>query len=405
MKIISQYRGLNKGFYAISLAVLVNCAGSFVAIFLSLYLTITLNLDVKYTGLLISIYTLIHIPGSLIGGKLADSFNKKKVMIASQILMSICFIITGFIFTKIIAVAFIMAANFFDGITDPARSALEVDMTTSRDRQAAFSLLYQAFNVGYAIGPIIAAALFSSFPAWLFWGNGVAQIIAVALVLILVPYEEGKETVTHATNKEAPVSGSIWRALLSRPQLILFSIGSFLIAIAYKQISFILPIQFNDLFLAEGTKLYGIVASINSLVVIFLNPMILILSKKYSPIKNMTVAALLYAISFYLFGFANIKWQFCLIAVSYTIGEIVLNNNSKAYQNNNTPQNFRGRFNAVIPLFKTAGTTMGSLFGGILLSKLSYALVWSAMGTLCLITSLIYLFINKRFEGVENKEA
>ncbi|AEC01644.1 MFS transporter [Parasphaerochaeta coccoides] len=403
MKLISQYKGLNKNFYIMTFTVLINCAGSFVSVFLSLYLTIMLGFNTAYTGLIVSIYTLLHIPGSLIGGKLADACGRKVTMVVSQIIMGVCFILAGFILYSEFVLIVLFIANFCDGITDPARSALEVDMTTPQDRQVAFSLLYQAFNIGFAIGPLLAGMLFYSHPQWLFWGNGIALITSILAVTLFVPDYRPKiipnspDTINNSG--ENAVEGSIVKVLLSRPQLLLFSVGVFFVAFSYKQISFVLPIQLNTMFGADGVRIYGIVAAINAFSVIILNPVILNISKKNNILKNILFAILLYAIAFSFLGFANIPWHFFLLTLLYTIGEILLNNNSKAYQNNNTPVNFRGRFNAILPLYKTSGTMIAPIIGGIILSRYSYIVLWILSGSLSLITYFIYLHIYKKYES------
>ena len=114
MNLISQYKGLNKNFYIMTFTVLINCAGSFVSIFLSLYLTIMLGYNAAYTGIIVSLYTLLHIPGSLIGGKLADSYGRKVTMAISQIIMGLCFILAGFILYSKLAIIALFVANFCD---------------------------------------------------------------------------------------------------------------------------------------------------------------------------------------------------------------------------------------------------------------------------------------------------
>ena len=382
-ELIKQYKGLDKRFYIIALTVLINCSGSFVGVFLSLYLVETLGIKVVTAGSIITGYTFTHIIGSLLGGYLADKYNKKRIMVFGQLVMGICFIVSGFLLKRLIAILFIYLANFFDGITDPARNAFEVDITKPSERQVAFSLLYQSLNVGFAIGPVIAGFLYHSYQNWLFWGNGLAQIISIMLVIFFVPNVSICAEYDVSPSEKA-FEGNVWKALLSKPQLLLFALSMIFISFSYKQISFVLPIQFNSFFTIEGTKLYGYIASLNAVIVIIFNPIVLSISKKSRELDNILLAILLYAVAFTLFGFANKFWQFGVLTIIYTIGEILLNNNSKSYQNNNTPVNFRGRFNAVFPLFKNTGTMLGPIVGGFLVSKYSYRASWLISGIMVL---------------------
>ena len=400
MNLISQYKGLNRNFYIMTFAVLVNCAGSFVSVFLSLYLTVMLGLNAVHTGIIVSIYTLLHIPGSLIGGRLSDVRGRKITMVVSQLLMGACFIAVGFTLHMKSSIILLCLANFCDGITDPARSALEIDMTTAKDRQIAFSLLYQAFNIGFAIGPMAAGWLFYSHPQWLFWGNGLALMISISIVMIFVP-ESKPDVLTNETNiseGESRTDGSVLKALLSRPQLLLFSIGTLLIAFAYKQISFVLPIQLNEMFNADGPRIYGTIASLNAFSVILLNPIVLNISKRNNVLKNVIYAVLTYAVSFLLLGIADLPYQFFIITIFYTIGEMLINNNSRTYQSNNTPVNFRGRFNAILPLFKTVGVMSAPIIGGLIVNTYSFPLLWTLVSIIALATCCIYLYVYKHYE-------
>ncbi|AEC02696.1 MFS transporter [Parasphaerochaeta coccoides] len=400
---ISVYKGLHKSFYIMALTVFINCAGNFVVVFFSLYLTVRLGYDVATTGLLVSGLAFISIPGSLIGGKLSDLFGRKTIMVSSQIMMGLSYILCGFFFDQSYAFVFIFLAQFFDGITDPARNALEVDITKPEQRQAAFSLLYQALNMGFAIGPLLASFLFYNHPQWLFWGNGIAELVAISLVVLFVP--ESKPSVAaiekskQLNTGEKAESGSIFKVLLARPQLLWFSLASLFIAFAYRQIAFALPLQTTALFELKGAQYYGFMASLNAIIVILFNPFVLAISKKNNVLINVLSAAFMYLVTFALFGLARIPWQFYALTALYTVGEILINNNSKAYQNNNTPMNFRGRFNAILPLFKTTGNFLGPVIGGIILTHLSFRELWLIAAVAVLLAILIYLYLLKRKEN------
>ncbi|MFA6891851.1 MAG: MFS transporter [Sphaerochaetaceae bacterium] len=179
---------------------------------------------------------------------------------------------------------------------------------------------------------------------------------------------------------QAREEGSTFKALLSRPQLIWFSFGTLLCAFSYRQIAFSLPLEMTAFFGNEGARLYGTVISLNSFIVVCCNPFVLKWSRQHDIVRNLVLAAGIYAVSFTLFGFARIPWQFFLLTVCYTFGELMMSNNDNVYRVNNTPMNFRGRFGAVLKTLKDIGRFLSPLFGGLIIGSLSYTWLWSFAG-------------------------
>ncbi|WP_320127646.1 MFS transporter [uncultured Sphaerochaeta sp.] len=378
---LSAYKGLNRSIYLMALVTFINCLAEFIGPFFSLYLTVRLGYDMKTAGLMVSLLIVCHIPGALLGGKLCDKIGRKTIIVCSQTLMGVSFILCGFFLDAPYAPLFVFLGSFFDGITDPARRALEVDVTKPEQRQAAFSLIYQALNMGFAIGPMLAGFLFYKYPAWLFFGNGIVEVLSVLLIVFFVPESKPSEKELQDSQwektAEKAVEGNIFTALKQRPQLLWLALIAFFVSFAYKQITFTLPLQTTTLFGESGSAFYGTILSVNALIVIFLNPIVLSFSQHIDARRNILIGCLLYAVAFLLFGFSKLPWQFFVLTAVYTIGEILFSNNFKTYQNNNTPINFRGRFNTVLPISKTIGATLAPLMGGVILSVFPFSALWT----------------------------
>ncbi|HPG86454.1 MAG TPA: MFS transporter, partial [Spirochaetales bacterium] len=179
---MAPYLGLPRSVYTLFIATVVNGAGIFVFPFMALILTRRFGLSEKETGDIVFLTTVAYVPGTLLGGRLADRFGRKRVQMASQLLCGALFIPCGFLDDPYLIAGFIIASVFFDGVTDPARTAMTMDVTTPENRQGAFSLIYLGHNLGFAIGQIIAGFLFASAPSWMFWGNAMA--VGASLVLV-----------------------------------------------------------------------------------------------------------------------------------------------------------------------------------------------------------------------------
>ncbi|GAB6276527.1 MAG: hypothetical protein SAMD01599839_10670 [Rectinema sp.] len=176
------YRGLPSSLYVLFGATVINSVGMFVFPFLTLYLTGRLGMSQKEAGLFIMIVNFAYIPANFIGGKIADTFGRKKLMVTAQVLSGLCYIPCGFPGIGGNVRWFLLASVFFDGLTDPARTAMMTDLTTPETRRPAFSLTYLGHNLGFAVGMMIAGFLFEKATSWLFWGNAIAILAAIRVI-------------------------------------------------------------------------------------------------------------------------------------------------------------------------------------------------------------------------------
>ncbi|MDV3427632.1 MAG: MFS transporter, partial [Bacillota bacterium] len=97
ISIVKQYRGLKKEIYIIFTARIVNSMGCFVYPLLALIMTQKIGLSTARTGTLITTVSIFTGLSMIIGGKVADSFGRKRVILLFQGLAAIVFIICGFL--------------------------------------------------------------------------------------------------------------------------------------------------------------------------------------------------------------------------------------------------------------------------------------------------------------------
>ena len=138
---------------------------------------------------------------SPVGGMVADRFNRRKVVIATQVSsMIFAFILAMLTLTKrvtvmevIILAALMGAVNAFD---IPARQSFLVEMVGREDLMNAIALNSSIFNGARIIGPAIAGILVASIgEGWCFFANSVSYIAVIAglLMMRIAP----KPAVTH----------------------------------------------------------------------------------------------------------------------------------------------------------------------------------------------------------------
>lgn len=365
---LEPYHGLPKEIYVIFFSRMINAAGLFIFPLFTLILTEKVGLTATQAGLWLTLMGLVIVPANLLGGKLTDWVGRKPVILAGQSLGGLLFLICGFLTPGMTQIYLILGACFFFGISDPANLSIVSDLTTPENREAAYALSYMGFNLGFAFGPTVGGLLFNRFYAWIFWGDALTLFISVALVLFFIKetYRKDEVRVTPANLKseEAGQSGSILSVLLKRPILLIFSSILLFYNFSYSQWHYLLPVQLEQLYPREGAASFGLLASLNGIVVLLLTPLLTTALKPYPAIRRVAVGGLFYLLGFGLFGLVESRRLFALGCIIFTIGEIIIAISYMPYVANRTPVTHRGRMNAVLPLIMGVGYTAGPAIMG-----------------------------------------
>jgi MFS family permease len=131
--------------------------------------------------------------GSFFGGTLSDAFDRRKVLIVSQIIMALTSvglaINAGLDSPTIWAIYALTSANaFFSGIDSPARSASIPRLVAHERLPAAFALNILMYQSGAAVGPAIAGVIIGSAGiAEAFWIDAGSFTVALVTLLLMRP--------------------------------------------------------------------------------------------------------------------------------------------------------------------------------------------------------------------------
>ncbi len=396
-KYFNAYQGLPASLYILFGATVINSTGMFVFPFLTLYLTGRLGMTQEEAGFFIMIVSLAYIPANFIGGKIADTFGRKKLMVIAQVISGLLYIPCGFPGVGSNIRWFLLASVFFDGMTDPARTAMMTDLTTPETRRPAFSLTYLGHNLGFAFGMVIAGFLFEKYTSWLFWGNAIAILAAITLVAFKVketkPTHEQVEASFGTGRQDEGHRGNILQAILSRPNLIIFTALTGLYGFVYAQHRFILPLQAKAFFGDRGPVIYGTLMTLNAVMVILLSTPIMTLTQHWKPINAVALAGLLFALGFGLIGLAPSVLLIYLTTAIWTLGEIVNATNEGTYVANHTPISHRARFQAFLPLLGGLGWTISPPVVGAFTDRFGLRTAWPFLGAIAVIASIAIYYL------------
>jgi Arabinose efflux permease len=398
--LLKPYKGLPREIYVIFIARVINALGCFVMPLLTIILTQRIGLSEGTAGLYISIAGLLYIPASMLGGKLADTVGRKKIIIIFDMLAAVLYIVCGLMAPSMNMAYVLMAAGACMNIAGPAHDSLIADLTTPENRRGSYALVYMGWNLGFAAGPVIAGMLYKNHLPWVFIGDALTAIISLGLMAIFIKETIGiskQEIKDESRALERQEEGSIFSVLFKRPLLIYFALIALGYNFVYSQWSFMLPIQsvkdFGDL----GAKYYGLLASFNGAVVIFFTPLVTRISEGIKDIRRAVIGGLFYAAGFGMLGLIYSLPLFFLSAFIFTLGEIILSISVSPFIANHTPASHRGRMSSVLPVILGMGYTLGPMVMGKALTFISIETGWLILGCVALISS----FLMRRLESYE----
>jgi MFS family permease len=178
----------------------------------------------------------------LLGGVFADIFDRKRLLIVSQIVAgATALVLAILIWTHVIHFTMILAASFVTGccfaLASPSYQAITIDLVGRRDLSNAIALNSAQFQLSRVLGPTLAGIAFKFLGVGgCFFINGISYVAIVAsLMLVRIPKHANAVGAADATGSGAEVtvprptvdSRSVWRDIkegfryvLRRPRIL-----------------------------------------------------------------------------------------------------------------------------------------------------------------------------------------
>lgn len=395
--LFSSYYGLPKSVFALFIVRIINCFGSFVYPFLTMFLTIKLGYSEEKAGFFVTAVVIAGSIGLLSGGKLADRFGRKKIFVILSTASALSFVACAFLDKSTAIPWLIIISNLFLGGVLPCINAMLTDMADPEKRKAAFSLIYLGTNIGVAIGPIVAGFLFNDYIRLIFLLDAATTLISLIPVIIFIketiPSRDkiievnGSERITEKSEK-----GNVISILLRRPMLVIFAFISLIYTFVYSQNYFSLPIYLNLHFGDRGPKVYGTLMSTNAIVVILLTIFLINMMKNTKPIINIAFAGILYAVGFGVIYIITNEIFLIFSTIVWTLGEIIQTINTSVYVANNSPITHRARFSGLISFITDIGFITSPVIMGYFIKHYGVTKVWPLIFVLA-ISGAILMYI------------
>ena len=360
-ELFQQYRGLRRENYVLFFGNIVTNMGAMVWPMMTLILDKKMGLSAGNIALLLMIESIICMPAGLLGGRLADRVNKKKIIIAGDTVSVTCYIVCGLVPLSYLTIGLMMLAGVFQSIEGPAYNALTADITPTRDREKAYSLLYLGSNIGLMVSPTLGGLMFKNHLWLAFIISGVAIGCSTLLIWFLVrDVEPIREDCEEAVYQKSRENDSVWRVLRDNRAVLLFTVVTALFYAAYNQFNFLMPLEMGRIHGEGGALIFGTVTSLNCITVVIFTPLITGWFRRIRETGKMVIGRMLliggYLVFVFFLGF--IPAYYAAITL-FTWGEIFNTLAEGPYESRRIPASHRGRLTSVLGV---AQGTLLSLF-------------------------------------------
>lgn len=401
-QLITQYGGLKKEIYILFIGKLVTAMGSFVWPMLTFLMTTKLGLSDGMSTLLIATASVISFPAALLGGKLADKFSRKSIIILFDCLSVSLYFLAAILPLNFSTAVILFLAGLLQTIEGPAFDALTADYSTSKQREKAYSLSYLGFNLGYIVGASVAGILFEKYIRLAFLINGLADFTSTILIIFFV---HKKNAITEDTASleesyseyEQPVDDkiSVLSILRQRPVLIGMLIVGCFASMPSNLVGLVLPLQLKEALMEAGATLYGYLNSLNGLVVILFTPILTVLLKKMTEIPKTAVGLLLFIAGIVLFSLGNQTGILFLGMFVFTLGEVITVLGSNPYSSRRVPASHRGRIGGISSVVHSlfSSLTQYLISFMLILTQSNYTLLWLIFAGLGILATAGYAFL------------
>jgi MFS family permease len=329
---------------------------------------------------------------SIIGGAVADNYNRRRILFITQSTLALGAAVLAFLtFTGQITIwhiyiltAIQAAAMAFDL---PARQAMVPNLVSREHLPSAFSMGTIAFNTGAIVGPL----LFGIIPAG---GQGLAYLLNsisfLAVIGALILMGDVHQDFDRATGVNLKAMGDGFRFIFSRP-LILSTMLMDFIATFFASANTMLPIVARDI-LNVGKSGYAWLTSAQAIGSVLAGMAV-------SQVRDLRRQGTLFVISVVFFGLATIGFgvsttfaaamvALLLIGAGDAVSTVIRN----TIRQLQTPDHIRGRMTSVNQIFFMGGPQLGEVEAGIVASLFGvpFAIVSGGIG--CILGTFLIIW-------------
>ena len=346
--------------------------------FFALYITHRFSVGMTEVGILFAFFSISGFVGSMLGGALTDRLGRKGMIIFGLLATSLSTLIMGFVDSLEAFYVLALVAGVFTDIGGPAQQAMVADLLPERQRAQGFGILRVALNVSVSVGPAIGGFLAARSYLLIFIADAVASLITAALVLWKL-LETRPESSSEGQPESVRTTFRGYFTVLRDGPFLSFLGANLLLGLVYMNLNTTLGVYLRD---EHGvpTSGYGMLISINAIMVVAMQFWITRRVSKFPPMLMMAMGSVLYAVGFGMYGVVGVFAFFVVAMAVLTLGEMVVAPVSQALVAELSPEDMRGRYMAVFGISWMVPFAAGPYLAGLILDGSRPANLWLVAG-------------------------
>lgn len=391
------YLDLPRSIHILCLGMLINRAGSFVLVFLTIYVTRELEAGPAFATQCMGVFGAGSMVASLVGGQLADQFGRRVVMLSAL-----------FGGAGVLCVmselrepgAFMLSVGVFGLLSDmyrPACSAMFGDLVDVERRPHAFGLFYISINLGFAIGPPLGGVLAGWSFRWLFLGDALTTAVCGLIILLFISESRPGSAASPESHDESsgsadsvPLREATMHIIRDRTFVVL-CFATVLSAIVFMQGTTTLPIHMQATGMDEIQ--FGLVIGINGLLIFLCQLPVTHALAPFNRMKVIILGEIFVAVGFGLTALADSIPFFALTIVIWTMGEMMHAAFGQTIITDLAPLKLRGRYMGVFSMTFAIALMIGAPLGGWVLEHFGAVVLWTGGGLLGSVSVALHIML------------
>lgn len=327
---------------------------------------------------------LIRVVGSFVGGFYADKRGRKKLIIVTEVLLFIAYLI--FLVSKqdhsflsmALQICSYLLIHFSLGAYDPAIEGMVLDVTSPDNRKLVYGVFYWIYNLSVSIGGIIGGLLFSKYLDQLIIFTLTGYLIITFITFLFI-----EETNNYFDKKENKVEKltkikDLWisyKYVFADKLFMYFILASLLIISVEFHLNNYIGVRlekehlmfFNHVL--DGALILGLLKTENTVLVVLSVFFIRLLTKQSRDMSIMFYGFILYISGFSILSYTNSVLLLFLAMFFATVGEVIFTPIRQTYMAKVIPNSKRSSYMAIHGLIKSGSL----LFASVVLILSEYA--------------------------------
>ena len=394
---LSNFRGLSREIWLLSLVTFINRAGAMVIPFLSLYLVDEVGFSLPQVGWIMTAFGFGSLLGNWMGGRLTDSIGFYKTIVISLFLGGLGFIGLQFVqsFWGICAGVFVLmwAVDLYR----PGIFVAADVYSKKEDITRSIGLIRLAINLGFSIGPVVGGLLIAKVNySSIFWIDGGSCIMASALLFFLLKPKkrEKKEKEVRVKTGQPPYRNGLF---------MLFILIMVINSLAFIQYFSTVPLYYKmDRLLGEDV--IGWLLFLNGVMIVLLEmPLIGWLERLGVTKTGATLIGIVFlALSFVVLNLHHGFWILILGMVLMTLGEMIGSPFSNALALSLAPEGRKGSYMGIYSMSFSISHIAGHNGGMNLIDRFGFDLTWYTFFAALCLTGLLCWWLLVRLRKSPN---